>query len=215
MKDSAEDSRRKMLEALKRTYPPKMELEYKNPLQLLVATILSAQCTDERVNKVTKELFKEYTGVEDYANADIKKFEREIRSTGFYHNKAKNIIGAAQMIVSDFKGKVPKTMNELLTLPGVARKTANIVLTAGYGIVEGIAVDTHVRRVSYRTGFTDNTDPDKIEKDLMSVIPREDWGDINMILVLHGRYVCQAKIPKCRECVITRLCPKRGVVKWA
>jgi len=214
MKAITAKGREEMLEALKKEYPARMELEHANPLQLLVSTILSAQCTDERVNKVTRELFKRYARVEDYAKADIKKLEQEIRSTGFYHNKAKNIKAAAQKIITEYNGKVPKTMNELLTLPGVARKTANIVLTAGFGIVEGIAVDTHVKRVSYRMEFTSNTDPNKIEQDLMKVIPKDDWGKVNMILVLHGRYVCQAKKPKCMECVITKLCPKRGVTQW-
>jgi endonuclease-3 len=201
-----------MLAVLKRHYPhPRMELAFHNPLELLVATILSAQCTDKRVNIVTRTLFKEYRRAEDYANADLKKLEGEIRSTGFYRAKAGNIKNAAKKIIEDYGGNVPDTMEELLTLPGVARKTANIVLTAGYGIVEGIAVDTHVRRVSYRMGFTDNVDPGKIERDLIEKIPKQDWGVINMTLVLHGRYVCTAKKPLCSECVVKALCPKRGV----
>jgi len=204
-----------MLSALKKQYSrPKLELEYSNPLQILVATILSAQCTDRRVNLVTKGLFRKYGPVEDYANADLKEFEKDIRSTGFYRSKAKNIKASAKKIISDYGGEVPKTMEELLTFPGVARKTANIVLTGGYGIVEGIAVDTHVRRVSYRLGFTKNTDPDKIEQDLMQLIPRKEWGAVNMTLVLHGRRVCQARKPRCNECVVKDVCPKVGVAEW-
>ncbi|MCX6695025.1 MAG: endonuclease III, partial [Candidatus Altiarchaeota archaeon] len=180
----------RILSALKGSYPsPKVELSYSNPLELLVSTILSAQCTDQRVNIVTKGLFRNYRRVEDYANADLKAIEQEIKSTGFYRNKARNIKVAAQKILSEYGGVVPKTMGELLTLPGVARKTANIVLTAGYGIVEGIAVDTHVKRLSYRLGFTKNTDPVKIEQDLIKIIPKKDWGTVNMTLVLHGRRV--------------------------
>jgi len=202
-----------ILAILKKHYRnPQTELSHSNPLQLLVATMLSAQCTDKRVNAVTKELFKKYKTAEDYAKADLKKLEQEIKSTGFYRNKAKNIKNAAQKILKDYEGKVPKTMAELLTLPGVARKTANIVLTAGYGIVEGIAVDTHVKRLSYRLGFTENANPDKIEQDLMKLIPKKDWSAVNMTLVLHGRYVCQAKKPKCSECVVDKICPKIGVV---
>ncbi|MBM3309106.1 MAG: endonuclease III [Candidatus Altiarchaeales archaeon] len=204
-----------ILEELKKLHKtPRMELAYENPLQLLVATMLSAQCTDKRVNMVTEKLFRRYKTVEDYANADLKKFEQEIKSTGFYRNKARNIKNAAQKILKDFKGKVPETMEELLTLPGVARKTANIVLTAGYGIVEGIAVDTHVKRLSYRLGFSVNTSPDKIEQDLMKLIPKKDWSVVNMTLVLHGRYACQAKKPKCSQCVINKICPKKGVTEW-
>ncbi|MDD5112142.1 MAG: endonuclease III [Candidatus Altiarchaeota archaeon] len=200
-----------ILAALKRHYPhPRMELVYHNPLQLLVATVLSAQCTDKRVNIVTKTLFRKYRMVEDYANANLKEFEKDVRSTGFYRAKARNIKNAAGKMIEEYGGRVPKTMEELLTLPGVARKTANIVLTEGYGIVEGIAVDTHVKRVSYRMGFTDNINPDKIERDLMEKIPKRDWGRVNMTLVLHGRYVCTAKKPLCSECIINTMCPKRG-----
>lgn len=204
----------KILAELKKQYKaPHIELKHSDPLQLLVATILSAQCTDARVNIVTKDLFRRYRKVEDYAGTDLKTLEWEIRSTGFYRNKARNIKAAAQKILTEYGGRVPKTMDELLTLPGVARKTANIVLTSGYGIVEGIAVDTHVKRISYRLGFTENTDPARIEQDLMNIIPKEDWGRVNMTLVLHGRYVCQAKKPKCRECAVNKQCPKIGVGK--
>lgn len=193
---------------LSKQYPqPHIELEYSNPLELLVATILSAQCTDKRVNLVTKNLFKKYRTAEDYANADQKTFEKEIKSTGFYRNKAKNIISAAKILVEKYGGKIPNTMEDLLTLPGVARKTANIVLAAGYGIAAGIAVDTHVKRISFRLGLTKETDPDKIERDLTAIIPKEYWITANQMLVLHGRYVCTAKNPNCTGCVLNKLCP--------
>jgi len=198
-----------IIKILKKEYPKaKIALEFSNPLEILVATILSAQCTDERVNKVTKSLFKKYKTVQDYANADLKKFEQEIKSTGFYHNKAKNIISSAKMIIEKFNGKVPDKMEDLLTLPGVARKTANIVLGNAYGIVEGIAVDTHVRRLSQRLGFTKNDDPLKIEQDLMKIIPKSNWFIISYLLIEHGRKICDARKPKCSVCVISDLCPK-------
>jgi endonuclease-3 len=201
-----------IISILKKEYPSaKIALEFKNPLQLLVSTILSAQCTDARVNIVTKELFKKYKTVSDYANADLKKFEQEIHSTGFYHNKAKNIINAAKIILTKFKGKVPNTMDGLLTLPGVARKTANIVLTNAYGIIEGIAVDTHVKRVAYRIGLTKNSDPEKIEQDLMKIVDRKDWGKLSNILIMHGRKICDAKKPDCEHCCINKLCEKNGL----
>jgi len=198
-----------IIKILKKEYPKaKIALEFSNPLEILVATILSAQCTDERVNKVTKSLFKKYKTVQDYANADLKKFEQEIKSTGFYRNKAKNIISSAKMIIEKFNGKVPDKMEDLLTLPGVARKTANIVLGNAYGIVEGIAVDTHVRRLSQRLGFTKNDDPVKIEQDLMKIIPKSNWFIISYLLIEHGRKICDARKPNCSECVISDLCPK-------
>ena len=203
---------KKILTLLKKEYSkPHIELEYTNPLEILVATILSAQCTDKQVNIVTRKLFKKYKTVRDYANADLEKLGQDIKSIGFYRNKSKNIKASAQKIISTYDGKVPKTMDELLTLPGVARKTANIVLTAGFGIVEGIAVDTHVKRISYRLGFTKNKNPDKIEKDLMNIIPKKDWGEVNITLVLHGRHLCQAKKPKCSQCIVKKICPKAGV----
>jgi endonuclease-3 len=185
----------------------KIALGHANPLELLVATILSAQCTDERVNIVTKTLFKKYRRVEDYAEADLKELEQDIRSTGFYHNKAKNIKNCCRLLIEKHNGQVPKTMEELLELPGVARKTANIVLQNAFGIVEGIAVDTHVRRVSQRLGLTENKDPEKIERDLMEIVPKEKWARISDLLIFLGRYVCEAKKPKCEECVLSRLCP--------
>ena len=200
----------KILAILKKEYPgTTTALLYHTPLQLLVATILSAQCTDTRVNIVTGELFKKYKTVEDYADADLKVFEQGIRSTGFYRNKAKNIIGAANMIIKDFGGKVPDSMEKLILLPGVARKTANIVLSHAYGKIEGMAVDTHVRRVSFRLGLTKNTDPVKIEIDLMKIADKKDWTLFSNLLIAHGRATCVARKPKCLECVVSRLCPSK------
>jgi endonuclease III len=189
-------------------YPhPRTELDYSNPLELLVATILSAQSTDKTINTVTKNLFKKYRTPKDYAGADQKTFEQEIRSSGFYHNKAKNIILSAKILVERYGSKVPNTMEDLLTLPGVARKTANIVLSNAYGIASGIAVDTHVKRLSFRLGLTKETDPVKIEKDLMAIIPKEYWITTNQRMVLLGRYVCLARKPLCDKCVLNKACP--------
>ena len=185
----------------------KTALDYTNPLELLIATILSAQCTDKRVNIVTKTLFKKYKTPEDYADADIKELEEDIKSTGFYRNKAKNIKKCCQLLIENFNSQVPKTMNELLELPGVARKTANIVLSNAYGIVEGIAVDTHVRRLAKRLGLTENEDQDKIEKDLMEITPKAQWMKITDLLIFHGRRVCLAKNPNCEGCVLNKICP--------
>ena len=196
-----------ILERLKRKYKPRTALRYKNPLEILIATILSAQCTDKRVNLVTKEIFKKYKTAEDYANADPEEFQQDIRSTGFYRNKAKNIINCCKILVERFDSEVPKTMEELITLPGVARKTANIVLQAGYGIVEGIAVDTHVKRISQLLGLTDNKDPVKIERDLMQLTPKKDWMNLSHLLIMHGRETCIARRPRCGECMLNGLCP--------
>ncbi|MCX5702331.1 MAG: endonuclease III [Candidatus Omnitrophica bacterium] len=199
-----------MLILLKKEYPKaKVALSFTNPLEILVSTILSAQCTDERVNLVTKTLFKKYRTVENYAKANIKTFEQEIRSTGFYRNKAKNIIASAKKILKDFNGKVPDSMDKLIQLPGVARKTANIVLFNGFGKIEGIAVDTHVRRVSQRLGLSKNSDPQKIEQDLMRLLDRKEWGHFSYYLIEHGRKICVAKKPKCLECILQELCPSR------
>jgi len=198
----------KVLTLLKKEYPnAKIALNFGNPLEVLVATVLSAQCTDERVNLVTKSLFKKYRKVEDYAKADPKTFEQEIRSTGFYRNKAKNIISTAQKILKNFDGKVPDSMDKLMELPGVARKTANIVLFNGFGKVEGIPVDTHVRRLSQRLGLTKNEDPDKIEQDLMKLLDKKEWGKFSYLLIDHGRKICDAKKPICLDCVLQKLCP--------
>ncbi len=185
----------------------KIALIYSNPLELLVATILSAQCTDQRVNLVTKTLFKKYAKAEDYAKADLKELEQDIRSTGFYHNKAKNIKNAASLLVEKFNSRVPCTMEELLELSGVARKTANIVLFNACGVVEGIAVDTHVRRLAQRLGLTENEDPNKIENDLMAIVPRKNWARITDLLIVHGRQICTSKKPKCGTCVLNKICP--------
>ncbi len=198
----------KIIELLEKQYPrAKTALHYSSPLEILIATILSAQCTDKRVNIVTKSLFKKYRTAEDYANADLAELEQDIRSTGFYRNKAKNIKNAGLMMVERFDSQVPDTMEEILELPGVARKTANIVLSNAYGVIEGIAVDTHVRRLSKRLGLTENTNPDKIEKDLMQVVPKSHWKRITNLLISHGRNVCTARKPKCDSCVLNKLCP--------
>lgn len=198
----------KIIQLLEEEHPDaKIALHYSNPLELLVATILSAQSTDKIVNEVTKNLFKKYRKADDYANADLKELEKDIRSTGFYRNKAKYLKRMGQMLVEKFWSKVPKTMDELTTLSGVARKTANIVLSNAFQVVEGIAVDTHVRRLSQRLGLSENKDPNKIERDLMKLIPKEQWAKLNDLLIFHGRRVCTAKKPNCRECVVNRLCP--------
>jgi DNA-(apurinic or apyrimidinic site) lyase (EC 4.2.99.18)/endonuclease III (EC 3.2.2.-) len=198
-----------IIKILEKEYPvAKTVLNFSNPLEILVATILSAQCTDERVNKVTKELFKKYKTVDDYANANLKKFEQEIKSTGFYKMKAKNIINSAKIIKEKFSGKVPDTMENLITLPGVARKTANVVLGNAYGKVEGIVVDTHVRRLAFRIGLTKNTDPNKIEQDLMKLVPKDKWMVFSYLLIDHGRKICSARKPLCEQCVIEKFCSK-------
>lgn len=202
----------KILNLLKREYSnSKIALNFNNPLEILVSTILSAQCTDARVNMVTKSLFKKYKKVEDYTKADLKTFEQEIHSTGFYKTKAKNIIASAKKILKDFNGKVPDSMEELIKLPGVARKTANIVLLNGFGKIEGIAVDTHVRRLSQRLWLSKNDDPNKIEQDLMKLLDKKEWGKPNYLLVEHGRKICIARKPKCLECILQRLCPSGKV----
>ena len=198
----------KIIELLEKEYPKaNTALHYTNPLEILVATMLSAQCTDKRVNIVTKSLFKKYKTAEDYAKADLAELEQDIRSTGFYRNKAKNIKNACRMLVEKYNSQVPRTMDELLELPGVARKTANIVLSNAYGIIEGIAVDTHVRRLSKRLGLTENKNPDKIEADLMLIVPKSRWKRITDLLIFHGRNVCMARKPKCGTCVLNKLCP--------
>lgn len=206
----------RIIEILQKTYPrAKIALHFKNPLQLLVATILSAQCTDKRVNIVTADLFKKYKTAKAYANVNPAKLEQDIRSTGFYHAKAKSIIGAAKLVLEKFGGKVPSIMEELLTLPGVARKTATVVLFNAYGKIEGITVDTHVRRVSQRLGLTKNDEPVKIEQDLMKLVPSKLWGKISYLLIEHGRAVCTARAPKCSLCPLNEICPSAfKVKKW-
>jgi len=198
----------KVIELLEKEHADaKIALHYSNPLELLVATMLSAQSTDETINKVTKTLFKKYTNPDDYANADLKELEQDIRSTGFYHNKAKNLQNTAKMLVDKYNSKVPETMEELVKLPGVARKTANIVLTNAFGVVAGVAVDTHVRRLAQRLGLSENKDPNKIEQDLMSIVPKEKWMWLTDLLIFHGRRVCTAKKPNCAKCVLNKICP--------
>lgn len=197
-----------IIAVLTEAYPEsRTALRFESPLQILVATILSAQCTDERVNQVTPSLFRKYRTPRDFASANQKILEEEIRSTGFFRNKAKSIIGASKKIVEDFNGVVPDTMEDLLTLPGVARKTANIVLSSAFKKAEGIAVDTHVKRLSQRLGLSKENDPDKIEQDLMEIVPKKDWIDFNYMLVLHGRAVCPSRKPRCPECPLRHLCP--------
>ncbi|KKU95588.1 hypothetical protein A3A64_02255 [Candidatus Gottesmanbacteria bacterium RIFCSPLOWO2_01_FULL_48_11] len=222
---------------LKKAYPrAKIVLRYRTPWELLVSVILSAQCTDVMVNKVTEKLFAKYKTLDEYVTADLEQFEKDIKSTGFYHNKAKNILAAAKLIKETFGGTVPRTMEELLTLPGVARKTANVVLGNAYGVVEGIAVDTHVLRLSQRLRLVDlekiggkkeitfqrlttgshtvtlidykkDADPVKIERELMGVIPKKDWFITTYLLIDHGRAVCKAQKPDCGHCVLSQLCP--------
>jgi len=198
----------KVIELLEKQYPSaKTALNYTNPLEILVATMLSAQTTDVTVNAVTQKLFKKYRTPEDYANADIKELEQAIHSTGFYHNKARNLQKCCQLLVEKFHSQVPKTMEELLELSGVARKTANIVLYNAYGTTAGIAVDTHVTRLSARLGLTEQTDQNKIEKDLMKLTPKEKWMKLTDLLIFHGRQICTAKKPKCEVCVLNKICP--------
>jgi endonuclease-3 len=198
----------KIIDLLEKQYPnAKTALNYSNPLEILVATMLSAQTTDVRVNIVTQTLFKKYHTAEDYANADLKELEQDIHSTGFYHNKARNLQKCCQLLVEKFRSQVPKTMEELIELPGVARKTANIVLYNAYDTIVGIAVDTHVRRLSERLGLTVQKDQDKIEQDLMQITPKEKWMILTDLLIFHGRQVCMAKKPKCEVCVLKKICP--------
>jgi len=204
----ADDKVNEIITVLKNEYPGiKISLDHSNPLELLIATILSAQCTDKRVNEVTKILFKKYRTPHDYIRTTKEELEKDIYSTGFYRNKAKNIKELCKILVNEYDSKVPDTMEDLLKLPGVARKTANIVLSGAFGKIEGIAVDTHVKRVSARLGLTANTNPDKIEKDLMEIIPRNNWNIFALLLINHGRKVCVARKPLCGECVLNKLCP--------
>lgn len=221
-----------IIRLLKKTYPEaSIVLRYRTPWELLVAVVLSAQCTDVMVNKVTEKLFAKYKSLDEYVGADITEFEQDIKSTGFYHNKAKNILAAAKLIKEKFAGRVPQTMDELLTIPGVARKTANVVLGNAYGIIEGIAVDTHVLRLSQRLRLVDlatiggkkelaftkagktvvdykkDADPVKIEQQLMQVVPKVDWFTLTYLLIDHGRAVCKAQHPDCSHCVLRTSCP--------
>jgi len=201
----------KTLKILYRTYPDvACALTHKDPLQLLVATILSAQCTDARVNLVTPALFKKYPNAKAFAAADLKELEQDIRSTGFYKNKAKAIRGCCQLLLTQHGGQMPRTLEELVRFPGIGRKTANVVLGVAFGI-PGIVVDTHVRRLTYRMGFTKQTDPEKIEAEMMQVIPEKNWTDFGLLLIAHGRALCTARKPDCPQCPLRALCPKLGI----
>lgn len=200
---------RKIIQCLRKQYPhAKTALKFSSAFELLIATILSAQCTDKRVNIVTPNLFSIYPTVEDLAHADQEKVENIIKSTGFYRVKAKNIIATAQIIVNKYHGVVPSTLEELTSLPGVGRKTAHCVLGGAFGINSGVVVDTHVLRISYRLGLTHNQTPEKVEYDLMKVVPKKDWYNFSNMFIEHGRAVCKALKPRCNECVINSLCPK-------
>jgi endonuclease-3 len=197
---------------LKREYPDaRCALNYSNPHEMLFATILSAQCTDAMVNKVTSKLFKKYRTLEDYAGADAVELQQDIKPTGFFRQKAKNIQASARLLLSEFGGQVPSSMKELTKLPGAARKTANIVLGNSFGKVEGIAVDTHVRRLSQRLGLTSHTDPDKIEQDLMKLVPKSKWFPLTYLFIEHGRAVCKAPTPRCEVCILNDICPSSRV----
>ena len=199
---------RQILSMLKKDYPDaSIALNFSNPLQLLVATTLSAQCTDVRVNKVTPALFRKYRSARDFAEANQTELEQGIRSTGFFRNKAKSIMTCCRVLVEKHNGEVPRTMEELIELGGVGRKTANCVLGGAFGINSGVVVDTHVRRVSQRLGLTREEDPEKIEKDLMDLLPREEWYGFSTMIILHGRSICDARKPDCAHCSLLKLCP--------
>lgn len=202
----------KVAEILLEHYPrAKCELDFQTPIQLLIATILSAQCTDERVNQVTKSLFHKYPDTAAYARAPLKDLERDIQSTGFYHNKAKSIQSCCQALLERYDGQVPKEIEKLIELPGIGRKTANVVLGTAYGIVTGIVVDTHVTRVSQRLGLTKEKNPEKIELDLLGQFPKKEWIAISNRMIHHGRNICIARKPKCDCCPLGKICPKIGV----
>ncbi len=202
----------KIIKNLDTLYPEAhCALHYSNPLELLIATILSAQCTDVRVNQVTPKLFKKYRSAKDFAEVPLKELEQEIRSTGFFRSKARSIQESARKILEKFHGEVPQTLEELIQLPGVGRKTANVVLGVIFEKAEGVVVDTHVKRLSYRLGFTKQKDPHKIEKDLMKLVPQNRWIDFSHLLILHGRAICKARKPLCEKCLLNKNCPKMGV----
>lgn len=199
---------RKIISRLRKEYPDaRCSLNHSNALELLIATILSAQCTDERVNIVTADLFRKYRRAEDYLKVSREELEQDIRSTGFYRNKAKSIQGACEIISAKYKGRVPDTMEELLALPGVARKTANVVLGNAFAVASGVVVDTHVSRLSQLLKLTESQNPEKIERDLIEIVPKKDWIDFSHLLIYHGRKVCKARAPLCAECVLEDLCP--------
>jgi endonuclease III len=208
---------REVIRRLKRAYPDaKTSLNHTNPFELLIATILSAQCTDERVNIVTADLFRKYHKPEDYLKVPARELEKDIQSTGFFRNKTKSIQGTAKMLTEEFGGEVPHTMDELLELPGVARKTANVVLGNAFGIKAGVVVDTHVTRLSHRLGFTQEKTAEKIERELIPIVPKKDWVIFPHLMIFHGRKICKARNPLCVECVVEKQCPssylKTGVM---
>lgn len=201
-----------ILKTLHENYPEaRTSLSHRNSLEMLIATILSAQCTDSMVNLVTEQLFKKYRTARDFANADINKLQQEIRSTGFYKNKAKNIINCCKILLERYHGKVPDSIGELISLPGVGRKTANVVLGEVFDKSEGLVVDTHVKRLSYRMGLTKSKNPEKIEMDLMKIIPKKDWIFFSHALIWHGRRICNARKPLCSSCTLNGICPRLGV----
>jgi endonuclease-3 len=208
---------RKIIRLLKRAYPDaKCSLEHSNAFELLIATILSAQCTDARVNIVTQDLFRKYRKPQDYLKVSPKELEQDIRTTGFFRNKTKSIQGTAKVLTEQYGGKVPETMDELLELPGVARKTANVVLGNAFGISSGVVVDTHVTRLSHRLGLSPQKTAEKIEEELIAIVPKKDWVIFPHLMISHGRAICKARNPLCAECVIEKLCPssylKTGVI---
>lgn len=205
---------REIINLLEGEYPnARISLHFNSSLELLVSTILSAQSTDRIVNEVTKNLFKKYKVARDYANADLAELENNVRSTGFYRRKALYLKKLGKMLVDRFDSEVPQTMEELVTLPGVARKTANIVLSTAFNTIEGIAVDTHVKRLAQRLGLSNNKDPNKIEEDLMRLVPKEQWPKLTDLLIFHGRRICNARKPNCEECFINELCPSAFTIK--
>jgi endonuclease-3 len=208
MPDDKKKRTAEIIRRLKKAYPgAHCALNHSNAFELLIATILSAQCTDQRVNIVTADLFRKYRGPEDYLKVSQFELEKDIHSTGFFRNKAKNIQATCRKIIDDFGGEVPQTMDELLTLPGVARKTANVVLGNAFGVASGVVVDTHVARLSQRLGLTKNENAEKIEKDLIELVPKKHWIMFSHWLIFHGRQICQARKPRCRECVLAEVCP--------
>ncbi len=203
---------KKIINLLRKRYPgAKCALNFENVHQLMVATILSAQCTDQRVNIVTKDLFQKYRSVKDFADANISELENDVRSTGFFRNKAKSIQRSAQQLLEEYGGEIPKSIEKLIKLAGVGRKTASVILGTGYGVAEGIVVDTHVTRISRLLGLTSKKDAVKIEQDLMQIIPKNDWIDYSHLLIHHGRAICIARRPKCPECPVNKLCPSAKI----
>ncbi len=205
---SLKQKAKRLLVKLREAYPDaKCSLDFRTPLQLMVSTILSAQCTDERVNKVTKDLFRRYRTAEDFAESSLSELEGYVRSTGFYKNKAKAINASCEQIVAEHGSNVPEAMDDLVALNGVGRKTANVILGNAFDKAEGVVVDTHVKRITQRLGLTTQKTPEKIEEDLMEILPKKDWVDFSHILIYHGRKVCKAPKPKCNECIVQRMCP--------